>query len=83
MKTRLPVDTLKASDNTDAEDKANALNKYLQESSIMRIHVMYQLFLMYVFTDVLRADIQISGEDIYHKLCNLDFNNTPVGILVF
>lgn len=40
MKTRLP---LKASDNTDAEDKANALNKYLQESSIMRIQVMYLL----------------------------------------
>jgi len=38
---------------------------------------------MYIFTDVLRADIQISGEDIYHKLCNLDFNNTPVDILVF
>ena len=72
MKTGLPVDTLRTSDNGEAVsnlDKANVLNEYF--SSVFTQEDLRNMpSLPDVFNDAPMADIQISDNDIYDKLCH-------------
>jgi len=79
MKTRLPVDTLKTSDNEEAvsnQDKADVLNKYFG-SVFTQEDVRNMPSFPDVFKDVPISDIHISDKDIYNKLCHLDANKSP------
>ena len=76
MKTRLPVDTLKTSDNGDSvsnQDKANVLNEYFA-SVFTQEDLRNMPSLPDVFNDVPMADIQMSDKD---KLCHLGANKSP------
>ena len=80
MKTRLPVDALKASDNTDAvsnQDKANVLNNYFASVFNNEDLSNVPMYFSWCIHRCAMADIQVLGEDIYHKLCNLDVNKSP------
>ena len=82
MKTRLPVDTLRTSDNGEALDKANVLNGYF--ASVFTLEDLRNMpSLPDVFNDVPMADIQISDKNIYDKLCHLDANKSPGPDAVF
>jgi len=79
LKTKLPVDTLRTSDNREAtsnQDKANVLNEYFAsvftQEDLSNVPVFPELFEGPPLTD-----IRVSEEDVYDKLVNLDISKSP------
>ena len=79
LKTTLPVDTLRTSDDGEAisnQEKADTLNEYFSS-----VFTQEDLNNIPSFPDVFKGtpmtDLQVSEDGIYNKLCNLDVNKSP------
>jgi len=72
MKTRLPVDTLKTSDNGEAISNQIFSINILQAFSPNNIASLPDLF-----SDTPMSDIQISEDDVYDQFCHLNVNKSP------